>query len=245
MHAAFLPRPRAMLAAGALAIAATAAHAEPADKVYQPIVEYREFEVELRGGYVHDRDPAVNTAQQYVMDLGYGMTPWWFSEVVMNFKNDPDSSAHVDALELENIFQLTEQGKYWADLGLFTEYEHPKAKGDPDEIVAGPMLQKEIGRTVNTLDLLASRQIGAGRDPKTHGAYRFQSQWRTGRVVDVGVQAFGDLTGDEKSQMLGPAIFADTHIGDTHIKFDAGVPIGLTHDSPDLLVRWQLELEFH
>src|SRR5689334_21143157 len=71
-----------LVAAAVLAasLAAPRAEAGPADKVYRPLVEYGETEIELRAGYVRDERDELNTAQAYVLDFGRGVTTWWFTE---------------------------------------------------------------------------------------------------------------------------------------------------------------------
>lgn len=220
------------------------AYAGPADKVYKPIVEYGETEIEVRGGYLRDSDPGVNTAQSYILDLGHGFTPWWFTEVVGEYSKDPGAAGRMEAVEWENIFQLTEPGQYFADVGLFLEYEAALAGSSPNQFVFGPLLQKEIGKTVNNLNLLVKREAGPGASSENGYIYRFESQYRSGGALDLGVQGFGRF-GHDGPHNWGPAVFGMTKLDARHkLKYDAGVLAGLDNKSPNLLVRWQVEYEF-
>ncbi|MBI2382476.1 MAG: FTR1 family protein [Gammaproteobacteria bacterium] len=236
----------ARAAVAALALAAVPAlmpdpaYAGPADKVYRPVVELGETELEFRGGYIKDDGPA-NTAQAYVFDLGYGFTPWLFSEIVAEVEKEPGGSLEVEELEWENIIQLTEPGQYFVDFGLFAEAKVPLESGLPYALEIGPMFQKEIGRTVTNLNVLAERQFGDNADGETEIGYRLQSRYRTGAPLDVGVQAFGE----EDAHLVGPALFGQAQLGGgKKLKYDAGLLFGATDDAEDLRVRWQVEYEF-
>jgi hypothetical protein len=150
----------AALVLAASAVAPDRAYASPVDKVYKPVTVLGETELEFRGGYVRDSG-AANTAQAYVVDLGHGFTPWWFTEAVYVAEKTPGESLKTDALEWENIFQLTEPGQYFLDYGLFVEMEVPLAGNSPNTIEGGPMFQKQIGRLTNTLDLFAEHEFGS------------------------------------------------------------------------------------
>jgi len=228
----------AVLASG---LAAPRAEAGPADKVYRPVVDYGEVETELRGGYIKDEDPALNTAQAYVLDMGYGVTPWWFTEVVIETEKNPNDAFEVEEIEWENIFQLSEPGEYFLDYGMFAELKMPLENGLPYAVEVGPMFQKELGPTVNTLNVLAEREFGDNALKETEIGYRLQSRWHSGTPVEFGVQAFGE----ENAHLLGPALFGQARFGENNkLKWDAAALAGLTGDAEDFRLRWQLEFEF-
>ena len=232
----------AFAAMGLLAAGVTPdnAWAGPAAKVYRPVVEFGETEIELRGGYIKDDGPA-NTTQAYVLDFGHGVTPWWFTEAVMELEKEPDGHFEVEEIEWENIFQLSEPGEYVLDYGLFAELKIPLASGLPYAVEIGPMFQKEFGRLVSNLNLLAERQFGDNAVRETEIAYRLQSRYRSGAAVDFGVQGFGE----ENAHLLGPAVFGQARLGERNkFKWDAAVLAGLTEDAEDFRFRWQLEFEF-
>jgi high-affinity iron transporter len=238
--------PRAALAALAVvtlaaALAAPRAEAGPADKVYKPMVEYGETEVELRAGYVKDARDEMNTAQAYVLDFGHGVTTWWFTEAVVEMEKEPDASFEAEEVEWENIFQLTEQGQYFVDLGLFAEAKMPLEPEYPFGLEVGPMFQKETGRIVHNLNVLAEWTFGNGFRTGSEIGYRLQSRWHGGTPVEAGLQGFGE----ENAHLLGPAIFGAGRLNEHgKYKWDAAVLAGLTPEAEDWRLRWQLELEF-
>ncbi|HUR39633.1 MAG TPA: FTR1 family protein [Verrucomicrobiae bacterium] len=240
-----LPVPTAATAAVLAALlagllATPRAEAGPADKVYRPVVEYGETEIELRGGYIKDSGPA-NTTQGYVLDFGHGVTTWWFTEAVIEMEKLPAESFEVEELEWENIFQLSEPGQYFLDYGLFAELKVPLENGHPFALEAGPMFQKEIGQLVNNLNVLVEREFGDNAAHEFEIGYRGQTRYRSGSRIELGAQAFGE----EDAHLLGPAVFGGGRMSDhSKYKWDAALLAGLTEDAEDFRLRWEVEFEF-
>lgn len=240
-----LPAPKAVAAAVLvlampMALLPPPAEAGPADKVYQPRVEFGETEIELRGGYVRDSGPA-NTAQAYVLDLGHGVTQWWFTEAVLEVEKAPGESFAVEALEWENVFQLSEPGQYFLDYGFFGELKVPLENGHPFALELGPVFQKDIGQLTNNLNVLAEREFGDNAGDGIELGYRAQTRYRSGGAVEVGAQAFGE----EDAHLVGPAVFGGSRLSErTKLKWDAALLAGVTGDAEDFRLRWEVELEF-
>jgi len=225
----------------AASLAAPRAEAGPADKVYRPLVEYGETEIELRAGYVKDERDGVNTTQAYVLDFGRGVTTWWFTEAVLEIEKEPGASLEAEELEWENIFQLTEQGQYFVDLGFFAELKLPLEVEYPFGLEIGPMFQNETGPLTNNLNLLAEWSFGNGYQTENELGYSAQTRWRSDAPVNFGAQAFGV----EDAHLLGPAVFGGSRMGEHgKFKWDAAVLAGLTDDAEDWRFRAELEFEF-
>ena len=229
-------------------VATNVVMAGSADRVYSPVVEQGETELEWRGGY---RDFASAPSDHaFIFDVGYGVTNWWKTELVLEYAAEDGNPGKLEAWEWENIIVLTEQGKYWLDVGLFAEYEHGFSAG-PDELKIGPMFQKEIGSTITNLNLLFKHEVGSGSSSDTELDYSWQVKWRGNQALEWGVQGFGGLgvlgdlgVGDKHS--IGPAIFSLHRLASGNkIGFDAAVLAGLNEAAPDLTVRFQLEYEIY
>jgi len=105
------------------------ANADPASRVDMPSVVQGELELELNGGYQKWKGHDDDRERQLVIDVGYGFTSWWKSEFAVGYTRLPAKSYRLDELEWENIFALTEPGRYWADVGLFAELARDHANG--------------------------------------------------------------------------------------------------------------------
>jgi hypothetical protein len=220
----------------ALLLSATAAHAGPADKVYLPAVEAGEREFEFRGGYQNGGEE--DDLQQYVADFGYGVNARWFTEIAGEYEKLPGEGGEFEALEWENIFLLTEPGEHWLDVGLFAEYEY-SLEGGPDEIVIGPLLQKDFGRLQANFNPLVEREIGDGAEDEFEFLYALQLKWRINPMFEPGLQAFGE----EDSHRIGPAMFGRMHSHGREFKYDAAILFGTGSAAADLTVRFQFEYE--
>src|SRR5271168_3850848 len=127
--------------------------ADPAEHVYLPSVVQGEVEFELNGGYQQWPNNSDNGERQLIYEAGYGVASWWKSELGIGSTRLPGESTHLDELEWENIFALTEPGEYWLDLGLFAELEHDYG-AHGNALTIGPMFQKEFGVVQTNVNLL-------------------------------------------------------------------------------------------
>ncbi|HEY2966748.1 MAG TPA: hypothetical protein VGK75_00140 [Casimicrobiaceae bacterium] len=245
---------RAWRAAGALAAAfflqAPTAQADPAAKFYLPAVVQGEAELELRGGYQTWRNHDDDRERQVIVDVGYGFTSWWKSELAVGVTRLPGTSTRLDEIEWENIFALTEPGQYWADLGLFAELARDHAEGR-NVVAIGPMFHEEFGRLQANANLLFERQLGAHAEPGAEVDYAWQLKWRGDPRFEPGVQGFGTIgrTNDfarETQHEIGPAFFSQAVLGARNkIKFDAAILFGLNRNTPDTTFRFNLEYEIY
>jgi len=240
--------------AGALVLPLRA-HAGPAENIYTPIVDYREWELELKGG-IQDFDNRDRGELAYKFAFGYGIAPRWASEIEVEYPRSPGAAARVEEIEWENIFQLTEHGEHWMDVGIFNEFDHNRLE-HRNTFVIGPMFQKETGRSQFNLNINWERRLSAapaeGEDDEGEArdglSYAAQWKWNLHPQFQPGVQVFGAL-GDPahlRSQELraGPAFFGVANLGDgKKLQYNAALLGGLTRETPNTTLRFQLEYEF-
>jgi hypothetical protein len=132
----------------------TAGQSAAADfKVYYPNVTQGEFEIENRAFGTWDANPARTNERNFTTELGYGVTDYWFAEIENEFDKAPQDKWRYHALGLENVFQVTEPGEHYLDLGIFAEYEFAMQRGNSDGFQVGPILQKQFGRLLVTANL--------------------------------------------------------------------------------------------
>lgn len=238
----------------ALAIAAAVpvtAHAGPASSVHTPIVDYREWELELAYGVQDWNDPELGE-QAAKFEVAYGVAPRWKSELEVEVSRAPGQAARVEEIEFENIFQLTEQGEHWLDAGIFTELSHNRVDNEY-AFEIGPMLQKDIGQSQANLNLLLERRIDSpepGESIHTEVGYQARWKWYKNPGLQPGLEVFGKLgdLGDLHSEELriGPALYGVFRLGNARkLKCDVALLAGLTRNTPDTTFRFRLEYEFH
>jgi hypothetical protein len=219
-------------------------------KIRSPVIESHELEFE--------NNFTLGRSKTAVHELEYGFNDWLKLGVEAELAADPGHGFHYDSTALEGFLQLTPQGKYWADVGLFVEYEHTARQGDPRALVFGPLVQKEVQLfgldTLHTVNALFTKQMGAGSVGPPSALFAAQSRVRLVPYFEPGIEYYGSITlgahGDEPRHRLGPALAG--RIGFRELGVDAAG--GIKYDAAYLrrvggvtdpnTVRVRVELEF-
>jgi hypothetical protein len=231
-------------------LVALPAFAGPSDYVHTPIVEYGEREIELKGGRARLSDGSHEDA--YAVSYGQGVTPWWFTEAYVKFEGATAQPTKAEAVEWENVFQLTETGKYAADVGILLEIERPRDHGEGFELTYGPLLQTEVGRVQLNGNLLFQRHVRATEAFETELHYEWQVKYRWLPAFEPGLQGFGDMgkwdhwaPAAEQSHAVGPALFGRVGLGGHHaLRYDAALLFAASAAAPDRTLRFRLEYEY-
>ena len=219
-------------------------------KVFYPNVTKGEFEFENRAFDTFDSDPGRGNERNVTSELGYGVTDYWFTELENEFEKGAQDQWRYHALGFENVFQLTQQGEGWLDLGFFAEYEIAMQRGNSDGFIFGPILQKQFGRTLVTANLLVAADIGGDEPEDPQFNYSIEVKYLLTPLFQPGFQIFGApgaFSGfhrfSEQDNRAGPVLFGEFHTAPGKIKYEAGYLVGLTHDSPSGTLKFLLEYE--
>ena len=225
--------------------------AGPADYVFTPTVEEGEREIDFKGGTANLRDGTRES--QYSLGLGWGATSWWFTEFYAIWHQEPGQQHDFDAWEWENKFQLTETGRYPVDVGFVIEIERPKDRSEGYEYRWGPLFQADLASNVQAnLNLLFEKHVRTTEGAPAEMGYQWQLKHRWRPAFEYGLQGFGGMgpwdhweRNSEQSHIAGPAIFGRVKVGDRQtVTYNAGLLVGLTHESPRHTLRVQAEYEF-
>lgn len=229
------------------------AMASPADYVYTPTVEYGEKEIDFKFGTALQPDDT--RASTSSLGFGYGATEHWFTEIYL--KREREDGGGLTIAEWENKFQLTETGKYPADLGLITEIEAPLSNHHmPYEFKFGPLLQTEFGKLQLNGNILFERKFGPRETEDIHYnteiGYQWQAKYRWLQAFEFGVQGIGEMgrwNNWDKSALqihrIGPAIFGKVGLGAKQaIRYNAAMLFGASDAAPDHTFRMQIEYEY-
>ena len=220
-------------------------------KIRSPIVDFHELEVET--------NLTVGRSKTLVSELEYGFTNWLKLGIEGEWAADPGQGLHYDAAAAEGFFQLTPQGKYWADLGLFAEYEHTARSGDPRAITVGPLVQKETPffgglSALHTVNALFTTEIGASREGPPGLFLAAQSRVLLVPLFQPGFEYYGDVSlgahGESPEHRLGPAFVGRVGFRELGvnipggIRYDAAYLRGLNANTDRNTGRVRVELEF-
>lgn len=225
--------------------------AHATQKVYSPHVEQGELELEVKSHIDRDNDPAVNNTRKDKYEIGYGFTDWWFSSVFVEYEREPGERLHHSATAWENIFQLTDTGKYWLDAGFYVEYEVPEADNTPEKLELKLLLEKSVNRWVHTFNFEANREVGGGASNDVNFGYAWRTKYKLKPEFEPGIELYGDLGNDHdfgftggQSQQIGPVFSGKLGLtSKTKFLYEAGYLFGLNDSSPSNSFKWLVELE--
>lgn len=238
-----------------LCLGAPAAHAE--FKLRYPQVDYREMEIEHNGATTFDKaNSGKSNNQSYTNEIEYGFTPFLQLGIEGELAAPPGQNLRYVGTALETTFQLTPQGKYWADFGFFAEYEQIHVRDSANAFTFGPLIQKEVPDvfgidTVHTLNLLFGREVGPHRSNGTPFLFAWQSRLRVNPLFEPGIELFSQIGNiaspgqlAEQQHRLGP-MFAGAYSLAPYgnLKYEVGYLFGLTRATEQGAVRWRLEYE--
>lgn len=209
--------------------------------VYPPTVEPGERELELKGATEWDAGQRAAHEDTGVLAAGWGVTERWFSEIELVWQRPPGGRLARSVTEWENVLQLTPQGAYWLDAGLLGEVEVPTQSGEPRVLELGPLLQKQSGHLLTTVNLKAASEFGSNAHAGVWGEYAGQVLWLRASGPEPGLEAFGE----PHEQRAGPVLLGRAHLGGRRtLRYELGYLASLTATTPDHTLKAQLELEF-
>jgi len=237
----------AMLLMG-LAISMQPVDAE-AKKVYSPIVEEGEIELEYLLDYAIDSNPAKNTSARHQFEFELGVTDRWQTAIYGDFRKRPGQGFTYQGLKWENIYQLFEQGERWLDAGLYFEYIAPQSSlNKPDAVEFKLLLEKTFGKIVHTANLVFKKEVGANAANNTLAGYTWRSKWRETRAWEPAVEIYGSLgeLGNTKplaqqSHQIGSVFMGKLRNG---FNYEVGYLFGLTSASDQGTIKLVIGYEF-
>jgi hypothetical protein len=225
-------------------------------QVRSPIVDYREFEFEHNGAVTFDRKRELNKDQSYTYSVGVGVTEFWQIEFEAETGAAPGSNLSFNATTIENTFQLTPQGKYWADFGFFFEYSHGALRDFADGVKFGPIVQKETAGfgqygLLHTLNLFFEKDIGRFGTSRNGFAPAWQSRVMLNAFFQPGFEIYGNVDDlghagkfNDQQYNVGPMFAGGYNFGGFgKVKYELGYLFGLTTATPRGAVRWKFEYE--
>ena len=227
------------------------AHAGP-PKVYSPYVELGEWEFEFRSATTFDNDDDKDGAQSYVYEIGYSPTAFWHTALLLGQGAEPGDFLRSNEFVWENIFQLTEPGQYWLDVGAYVEYAKGLRQGGDHALEWKVLLEKSIGKwTFIANPIFVQDFPEADEDPGVQFEYAWGTYYRLMPEFEPGFEAFGgvgELTHanalEEQEHLLGPSVRGRLPMGGAgKLVYNLGYLFGLTDKSPDGTFKVELEYE--
>jgi hypothetical protein len=233
----------------ALAVAGKPTDARADHVVYSPLVEEGEKAIEIRGHYDFDSRKALDGGQAYKAEFEWAPTAWWLTEILVKYEREPGEALDATEIASENIFQLTDQGRYWLDFGVLAEFVYSLEDGGANALEVALLGQKDFGRNEVRLNFVFEQPLESGADLEME--YRWQYRYRLSERFEPGIEMYGGAgewgevgSFDDHEQQLGPAAYGKFRTDDGAIKYELGLLFGLTDETPDTTLRFLLEYEF-
>lgn len=226
--------------------------AHASHKIYSPHVEEGEAELELRTHTTFDNAASKDSKEKTKLEAGYGVSQRWFTTIGGVYSENPNGEKKYTETFWENIIQLNEQGEHWVDVGMYLEYALSNVTGGHDAIEGKILLEKSVGRYVNTANIIFVRDIGRGASTATAFEYAWRTKYMMSQALELGVELYAEtgelgkpLPSAQQDHRLGPVlsgVFGKT--GKGKWAYELGYLFGVSDAAPDGTLKFNLEYEF-
>jgi len=213
--------------------------------VYSPHVLATQSEIETRGYRYSDPRANFNGGNATELSVAHAFTGWWKPELyLVRHQTDPGSPGRLLGYELENTFQFTQPGEFWADFGFLAAYERQTVANLSDAIEFGPLIEKTSGRFAHIFNFIGEKQVGYGADPRYMYRYSYSGTYAMSAAFRPGIEAYGRPY--DHAYQAGPIVAGELHIPGTVSGFGyrVGVVLGINAAAPRQTWLAQLEYEF-
>ncbi len=210
------------------------------DKIYHPYVQAQEQEIEWRAMILDDQPGQVDHTRSYRLAYGRSLNDRWFVEAYLVAKESSEEDLALEAVELEALHQLTEQGEFFLDWGMLFELEKEN-NADRWEFSTALILEKELGRWSGTGNLYLIQEWGSDIDDELETALGLQARYRYSRAWEPALEFYSG----QDTRVLGPVLLGQLKFGiKRQLKWEAGFLFGLDDTSPNQTLRLLAEFEF-
>lgn len=218
----------------------SAAYSSVIDKIYHPYVDALEQEIEYRLIVQANQPGEPDDVALHQLSYGRSFGDKWFSEIYLIGEKSDVQSFEIEAYEIETKWQLTEQGEFWADLGLLFELE--KADGESIwELSTALLVEKELGKWSGTTNLFITQEFGRDIDEELEATFGSQIRYRYSRYLEPAIEFYSG----EDVNALGPVLQGNLIVGTRRtLHWESGIIFSLDGYSPNRTLRFLLEYEF-
>ncbi len=214
------------------------------DKVYHPYVQPNEREFEWRGiiekqsGQSKEARQKDN-AQKYRFGYGQSINERWFAEIYLIGEKHREQEFKLEVVEIEALWQITEQGEYDQDWGMLFEVEHER--DDVSEISSALIIEQQWNNWVGTANLYLIYEWGSKIDNEFETAMALQGRYRYSKTLEPAIEFYSS----DVSEGIGPVLLGNIKLsGRKKIYWETGVIFGLDNETADQTYKISIEFEF-
>ncbi len=211
------------------------------DKVYHPYVQPHERDIEFRTLYKKDsEDRAKDNARIHKISYGQSLNDRWMGELYLVGERNREQDFKLTSVELEALWQITEQGEYDYDWGMLFEAEHETQK-NISEVSSALLIEKAWGKWVGTANMYLIYEWGNNFNNELETALAMQGRYRLSRQLEPAIEFYSSDT----SEGIGPVLLGTIKLGGRkQIRWEAGVISGLDNQTADETYKFLIEFEF-
>ena len=220
-------------------------------KVYSPIVNKGEIELEFLGNLQMDNDDQQDGARHHEFEFTYSFTDYWASSFTFSLIRPATESLKFDTVGWENTFQLTEENKYWLDFGLHIELELDDEDNEPNNAELRLLFRKAFVRYEHIFNLLFEQPWGNEAEESTELEYIWRTIYQFSDDYGAGFEAFGTIGEikdpnrlSQQEHKIGPSFYFDFNAGPAVVESKLVWLFGLTEGSADHTLHWRVAFEF-
>jgi FTR1 family protein len=217
------------------------------DEIYSPIVEPHELEFEYNGSRTFDQANDKDNNQNHEFIIEYGLNGSLELEASVGLSNKPNDALRLHEIQGELRWQFFEQGYAWLDSGILIAYGQSIRANEPGAFEAKLLLQKDIGRFTNRLNVGFEQQVGSNAESGPAYVFLWNTRYRYNYYFEPGFEIQSDLGHgrdlgrfEAQEHYIGPALYG--HIA-PNLKFEAAYLWGVTKASSRAASRILLEYE--
>ena len=216
----------------------SAADGSSIGQIYAPYVQPLEQELELV--FINDnRGDNSDTPSSDWQKLGYGtsLLDNIYTELSVTRRHEQQQSLHV--VELEGIWQLSEQGEYDSDWGALFELEIGLER-DARELSLGILNSRDFGKFTLLSNALIAVEWGSDINDEIETALAMQLRYRCRPAVEPTLELFVA----QDTLAIGPGLGGIVRLqGVNQLRWNASVLQGFADDA-DISLKLELEYEF-
>lgn len=205
--------------------------------VYSPYVNQSERELEYSIVLRNVTDSPISLQR---LSAAYAWTDQLSTEFYVLADTLGAGGRRVRGYEAEVLWQLGEQGQYWADFGLLFEYEH--FDGGLREVSAGLVVERQVSQQLLlSVNALLEYEYRKDRQDELETALHARLRYLYRRSLEPALELYLD----DQDYAVGPALLGSLRIAPgKQMRWSVGIPMGFTDRSADVSVRAALEFEF-
>lgn len=216
--------------------------------IYSPYVEKGIMEIESLNRFDFDSRSSENGFREHKLAVEYGFTSQWKAALYGELQKDGGSGYKYTATEIENYFQLTDVGEYWADVGALVSYEFAHPKGSADKMEVFLLLAKNFSKFTTYANIGFEKEIGSNSNKNPEGEMKLMARYNYIPTLNPAIEyhgGFGEIGDgegyDNQKHRFGPVLYGKLGQG---VKYDFGVLFGISRAAEDYALKLNLEYEF-